>query len=117
MKFKLDENLSPSLSAILSDVTQDIHSVTDQALNGQPDERVIDVCRQEGRALITLDLDFSNIQAYPPAKFAGIIVMRLRTQAHDVLTAALRNVAALLSQQPLAGTLWIVEENRIRIHE
>jgi len=40
-------------------------------------ERVIDVCRREGRVLITLDLDFSNILSYPPSDFAGIVVLRL----------------------------------------
>ena len=61
MKFKLDENLSPSLLAMFAATGHDAHSVVQQALGGQPDERVIDVCRREGRVLITLDLDFSNI--------------------------------------------------------
>ncbi|MFP5307149.1 MAG: DUF5615 family PIN-like protein, partial [Gammaproteobacteria bacterium] len=68
MKFKLDENLSPTLANLFAGVADDVHSVTEQALNGQPDTRVIDVCRREGRTLLTLDLDFSNIHAYPPAQ-------------------------------------------------
>jgi len=50
MKFKLDENLSPSLATLFSDITNDVHSVTEQSLNGAPDERVIDACTREGRA-------------------------------------------------------------------
>ena len=42
----------------------DAHSVVQQAVGGQPDERIIDVCSREQRALITLDLDFSNILTY-----------------------------------------------------
>ena len=71
MKFKLDENLSPSLLAMFADVGHDAHSVVQQSLGGQPDERVIDVCRREGRALITLDLDFSNILTYSTRQFHG----------------------------------------------
>lgn len=56
MKFKLDENLSPSLAAVFAAAGHDAHSVVEQALGGQPDERVIDVCRRERRMLITLDL-------------------------------------------------------------
>ena len=115
MKFKLDENLSPSLLAMFAATEHDAHSVVQQSLGGQPDERVIDVCRHEGRALITLDLDFSNILAYPPADFTGIIVLRMVDQAHVTVEAAIQRVLDLLPHEPLVGTLWIVEEQRIRI--
>jgi hypothetical protein len=61
MKFKLDENLSPSLATLFSGITSDVYSVTHQSLNGAPDERVIDACTREGRTLVSMDLDFSNI--------------------------------------------------------
>ena len=93
----------------------DAHSVVEQALGGQTDERVIDVCRREYRALITLDLDFSNILAYPPSKFTGIVVLRLPNQAHITVEAAIRRMLALLQEEPLVGTLWIVEERGVRI--
>lgn len=117
MNFKLDENLSPSLAEIFVDAGHDAHSVVQQALGGQPDERVLEVCRRERRALITLDLDFSNIHAYPPADAAGIVVLRLASQGHAVVEAAIRRMLTLLPQEPLTGTLWIVEEHRVRIHE
>ena len=115
MKFKLDENLSPSLLAMFASAGHDAHSVVQQALGGAPDERVIDVCRREDRALITLDLDFSNILAYPPASFAGIVVFRLGDQAHVTIAAAIQRVLDLVPQEAVTGTLWIVEERRIRI--
>jgi len=93
----------------------DAHSVVEQALGGQTDERVINVCRREYRALITLDLDFSNILAYPPSKFTGIVVLRLANQAHITVEAAIRRMLALLQEEPLVGMLWIVEERGVRI--
>ena len=95
----------------------DAHSVVQQSLGGQPDERVIDVCRREARVLITLDLDFSNILAYPPADFTGIVVLRLSDQAHATVKAAIQRVLDITTQEPIAGKLWIVEERRIRIRE
>ena len=115
MKFKLDENLSPSLAAIFEAAGHDAHSVVQQSLGGQPDERVIDVCSSERRALVTLDLDFSNILAYTPARFAGIIVLRLPNQAHSTIEAAIQRVLELLPEETVEGMLWIVEERRIRI--
>jgi len=115
VKFKLDENLSPSLLAMFAAAGHDAQSVLQQALGGQPDEQIIDICRREGRALITLDLDFSNILAYPPANFTGIVVLRLADQAHVTVAAAIQRVLDLLPQEPVVGTLWIVEDWRIRI--
>ncbi len=100
---------------MFADVGHDAHSVVQQSLGGQPDERVIDVCRREGRALITLDLDFSNILTYPPSNFTGIVVLRLADQEHVTVEAAIQRVLDLVPQEPVVGTLWIVEERRIRI--
>lgn len=48
---------------------------------------------------------------------AEIIVLRLASQGHAVVEAAIRRVLTLLPQEALVGMLWIVEEHRIRIHE
>jgi predicted nuclease of predicted toxin-antitoxin system len=77
---------------------------------------VIDVCQREDRVLVTLDLDFSNILTYPPARFAGVVVLRLANQAHVTVEAAIQRMLELFSREPVTGTLWIVEERRIRIH-
>lgn len=116
MKFKLDENLSPSLAALFATVGHDVHSVAQEALGGRPDLHVINVCNREQRALVTLDLDFSNIVAYPPVDYPGIVVFRLSSQAHAVVENAVRNMLALLAHEPLSRKLWIVEEHRVRIH-
>jgi len=115
VKFKLDENLSPSLTVLFATAGHDAQTAAQQALNGQPDERIIEVCRREQRVLVTLDLDFSNIAAYPPTDFAGLVVLRLTSQAHVVVEGAVKRVLALLSHETLPGALWIVEERRIRI--
>lgn len=115
MRFKLDENLSPSLAEMFAAARHDAHSVAQQGLGGQPDARIIEVCGGEQRIFVTLDLDFSNILAYPPADFAGIVVLRLANQAHVAVQAAIQRLLDLLNQESVAGTLWIVEDRRIRI--
>jgi predicted nuclease of predicted toxin-antitoxin system len=117
MRFKLDENLSPLLAALFTAAGHEAHSVIEEGLGGKPDERVIDVCRRESRALVTLDLDFANIKAYPPAEFTGIIVLRLGSQAHATTELAVQRLLVFLSQEQPKGALWIVEDDRIRIHE
>ena len=117
MKFKLDENLSPSLAKLFTSAGYEAHSVVEQGLGGASDPSVLIRCTQESRVLVTFDLDFANIQAYPPGSHAGIVVLRLATQSHTVAAAALTRVLALLPGESLAGALWIVEDHRIRIHD
>jgi predicted nuclease of predicted toxin-antitoxin system len=117
VKFKLDENLSPTLAAGFLAAGHEAHSVLEQALGGASDPRVIEVCRLESRTLITLDLDFANIQRYPPTHYAGIMVLRLGTQAHRPVASALADAIRLLEREALSGRLWIVESGRIRIHD
>jgi predicted nuclease of predicted toxin-antitoxin system len=117
VKFKLDENLSPSLAELFTSAGHDAHSVVDQGLGGATDPAVLLYCTQESRVLVTFDLDFTNIQAHPPGTHAGIVVLRLATQSHALAAAALVRVLALLPGNSLAGSLWIVEDHRVRIRD
>ncbi len=84
MKFKLDENLSPTLAAGFVAVGHEVHSVLEQ---------------------------------YPPAHYAGIIVLRLGTQSHGPIATAVDDAIRLLDREQLNGRLWIVEAGRVRIHD
>jgi predicted nuclease of predicted toxin-antitoxin system len=117
VRFKLDENLSPTLAVQFVSAGHEAHSVLEQALGGANDPRLIEICQREGRVLVTLDLDFANIQRYPPTIYCGIMVLRLGTQAHGPVARALTNAIDLLQKEDLNGRLWIVEVGRIRIHE
>ena len=66
MNFKLDENLHPENGELLRERGHDVATVHDQGLRGHEDQEIAEVCRQEGRILLSFDLDFSNIQMFPP---------------------------------------------------
>ncbi len=65
MQFKTDENLPVEISEILLNVGHDAKTVNDQQLKGTKDEVLIDICKNENRALITLDTDFSEFNEFP----------------------------------------------------
>jgi len=115
LKFKVDENLPADVATLLTQAGHDALTVPDQRMGGRPDPDVAAVCRQEGRAVLTLDLDFSDIRAYGPADYAGIIVMRLARLDKRRVLAAMMRLLPLLDQEPLAGKLWIVDETTVRI--
>jgi len=115
MLFKTDENMPLEVAEDLRQAGHDAVTVVDQQLAGQPDVRVAEVCRTEGRAILTLDLDFSDIRAYPPSDYAGVIVLRPSVQTIMNIRRLIRQVIALLQTEPLAGNLWIVDEGQVRI--
>jgi len=117
LKFKVDENMPAEVAAMLASAGHDASSVPHQQLSGKPDPDIATVCQQEGRAIVTLDLDFGDIRTYPPADYAGIIVLRLHQQDKLRILALIQRLLPLLEQEPLAGKLWIVDEFTLRMRD
>jgi len=61
MKLKLDENFGRRCVDSLTDSGHDVATVAGQQMSGAIDEVVIQRCLAESRCLVTLDLDFSNL--------------------------------------------------------
>ncbi len=77
MRFKTDENLPIEVAQLLVNSGYDVKTVNEQQLQGAKDSVIFDVCNNEQRILVTLDLDFADINIYPPEKSPGIIVLRV----------------------------------------
>ena len=115
MKFKVDENLPIEVVRILENNGHDALTVLEQNLGGEPDSRIAQVCKEEKRALMTFDTDFSDIRTYPPEEFFGLIVFRLKTQDKPQVLSIVSQLINILFKEPLDRRLWIVEESRVRI--
>ena len=115
MKFKVDENLHSDAADLMRQYGHDAFTVREQGLRGSANADVAAVCKQEARALVTLDLDFSDIRTYPPTDYEGIILLRLHDQSRPAVLQVLRRIMPLFDTEPLAGHLWIVDEHQVRI--
>jgi predicted nuclease of predicted toxin-antitoxin system len=115
MKFKIDENLPVEIAELLINAGHDARTVNDQQLQGAKDPVLINICKDEHRVLVTLDTDFSDIRAYPPEEFSGIIVLRVKIQATYHVITVFSNIVHLIGREPLLQHLWIVEETTVRI--
>ncbi len=117
MKFKIDENLPVETADLLREAGYDAITVVEQQLGGSADSEIASRCQVEGRSLVTLDADFADIRTYPPAEFAGMIVLRLRSQDKPHVLETLNHLIPVFDSEPLDRRLWIVEEGRLRIRE
>ena len=115
MKFKIDENLPIEIAELLRQAGYDAATVYDQNHVGKADADIASICQLEQRAVVTLDLDFADIRAYPPRQYSGLIVMRLKQQDKPYVLEIAKRLIKALSIETLTGHLWIIDEKRIRI--
>jgi predicted nuclease of predicted toxin-antitoxin system len=115
MKLKLDENLDERLAGRIACSGHDVATARGQGLGGAKDEVLYRACREEGRALVTLDLDFASVIRFPAVGTAGIVVLRPHSPLIHVVRDLIDNLVTLLETRSPAGQLWIVEPGRVRI--
>jgi predicted nuclease of predicted toxin-antitoxin system len=115
VKFKIDENLPVETANLLRAAGHEADTVQEEGLTGSEDGPLSERIRLEDRAIVTLDLDFSGIRAYPPQDCFGIAILRPSRQDIASFLALVRRILPLLNAEPLVGNIWIVEPDRIRI--
>ena len=95
----------------------DVDTVPAEGLSGSDDDAIYAACQAAGRALITLDLDFSNPFRFPPTDTKGIMVVRPPWPVLSAIRATLLSILPQLRTETLRGALWIVEPGHIRVHD
>jgi predicted nuclease of predicted toxin-antitoxin system len=85
-----------------------------------PDAAVIAKAQELDAILMTLDGDFSDIVAYPPASFGGIMALQLHNRP-EIIPVLMKRLNAFIHVHPepnyYTGKLFIVEPHRIRIRQ
>jgi len=118
MRFKLDENLGRRTLNIFREAGHNVQTTIEEGMQGCSDRHLYSVCCNEGRCLVTLDLDFSDVTRFPPEQGSGIAVIRVpRNPSLPVLEKLVHFFLQMLARTTIEKNLWIVETSRIRIHQ
>ena len=118
MRYKLDENLGTRTQDLFWARGHDVQTVRSEELQGCTDARLYEVCRQEQRCLVTLDLDFADVTRFPPSDANGIVVIRVpQNPSLPLLEQLIRQFLEFSMSTLVDRRLWIVEMGRVRIHE
>lgn len=115
MRAKLDENLPSEAADLLRAAGWDCDTVHQEGLAGAADGRVAAACQAEARVLLTLDLDFADIRAYPPSEYEGIVILRPAKASRRQVTALVARVIPVIAAEWVGRRLWIVEPGGIRV--
>jgi predicted nuclease of predicted toxin-antitoxin system len=115
VKFKLDENLGEGVRRRLAAAGHDVSTVVDQQMAGATDAVVYRTCADEGRVLVTFDLDFANPFVFDPRPTAGIIVLRLpRMHGPSDVDSVVDQLVIVAADRDVEAALWIVSARGVR---
>lgn len=115
MKIKLDENLPASLVEGLTPLGHDVDTVVQEGLAGAEDPQVWRVAQEEGRFLITQDLDFSDIRVFTPGSHNGIMLVRLREPGRDVLYRYVVQAFTTEDTADWSGCFIVLSDHKLRV--
>lgn len=114
MKLKLDENVDIRVVTFIRLAGHDVATVQGQGLSSASDVEVINVCRSEGRCLVTLDRGFGNRLRFKPNYYAGIVLIRLPSRPNfEDWREAIETLISGLDIAEVQGKLWIIQSGSI----
>jgi predicted nuclease of predicted toxin-antitoxin system len=115
MKLKLDENLPLQIASSLRFLGHDVDTTGDEGLSGCNDSELWMAAQREGRALITQDLDFSDVRKFVPGSHHGIVLIRLVSPSRRRLTERIEEAFRNESIDDWPGCFVVVTERKVRV--
>lgn len=115
MTILLDHCVQRRYLRLLREWGYDVQLLGDHIPVDSSDPDVLKLAAKLDAVLLTDDLDFSDIRAYPPQDYGGLIVMRYTAQDEAALDQTLKSALTDLYREGLRGVLVIVAANRYRI--
>ena len=115
MKFLLDMGISPKTADFLRNLGYDAIHLHDLESDRSTDPAVLQMARNEGRILLTHDLDFGELIAASGANIPSVIIFRLRNMNPRNVNRFLKGIITEHREALEKGAIVSVTEGQVRI--
>jgi predicted nuclease of predicted toxin-antitoxin system len=115
MKFLADMGIARSTVGALRDAGHDAVHLREQGLQRLADLKILDKARDEGRVVLTFDLDFGELLAAGLHVSPSVVIFRLRRATPSAVSAKLLEVVEKESEELARGAVVIVQDARYRL--
>ena len=115
MKFLLDANIPYSLQEVFPR-GHDVFHIRDLNLANSEDQEIADWAKKNKATIVSRDLDFANINNFPPENYYGIVILRVPYfYTAKNIKRVFRNFISKIEESEIPKSTIIVEEGRWRI--
>jgi predicted nuclease of predicted toxin-antitoxin system len=115
MKFLADMGISPRTVEKLRREGYDAVHLVEEKLEKLEDREILTKARDEGRIILTVDLDFAYLLAVSSAVLPSVVLFRLGNESREVIEEYLDDVLSQFSEELDAGAIISVKENGFRL--
>jgi predicted nuclease of predicted toxin-antitoxin system len=112
---KLDEHLGKAHLQLLRASGYDVDTVLGEGLSGCADDLLWSTVVANGRFLVTLDLDFSDVRRFQPGTHPGILLVRAGSTSSSAVLEIIGRVLADRPLEDLRGCLAVADERATRV--
>lgn len=114
MKILAYLHISPRTVTFLRALGYDIVRVNDIMPPDSSDAQIVNKAKEEGRAILTQDLDFSDIIALSGENKPSLINLRLYSSRLEYVNKRLSNILPLIEPMVSTGAIVTIEDTNIR---
>jgi len=115
LRFLVDMGISMKTVSWLRDAGHDVVHLLEQELQRLPDSEILEKARQEGRVVLTMDLDFGYLLAVSGWVLPSVVIFRLSDERPERIVARLKAVLPEFSDVLVRGAVLSVEDETIRV--
>jgi len=115
MKFLADMGISPKTVSFLNSLAHDAVHLKDQRHHREFDSFILEKALNEGRVLLTHDLDFAELLAASGGKAPSVIIFRLRNMHPDRVNICMNMIIKKHIEALENGVIISVDDGLIRV--
>jgi len=112
-----DVHISPATVAVLEVQGYNILRTTDLLPATATDVEILELAREQGRVVLTQDLDFSMLVALGNYGLPSLITLRLSSVKPDLVTQKLLDILPTVETQLIEGAAVTINDDSVRIRK